>query len=78
MSSFCNAKATHILSAKNINVFAIFQDRNFNVILANNCALVFHNLFTVLLDVISRLYSVIVVHPGHLLHYLMLSAVNSC
>ena len=43
MSSFCNAKATHIFSAKNINVFAkninvfaIFQDRNFNLTLANN------------------------------------------
>ena len=31
------AKATHIFSAKNINVFAIFQDRNFNIMLANNC-----------------------------------------
>ena len=29
-------KATHIFSAKNMNVFAIFQDRNFNVTLANN------------------------------------------
>ena len=28
VSSFCNAKATHIFSAKNINVLAIFQDRN--------------------------------------------------
>ena len=36
MSSFRNAKATHIFSAKNINVFEIFQDRNFNVMLANN------------------------------------------
>ena len=36
MSSFCNAKATHIFSAKNINVFAIFQDINSNVTLANN------------------------------------------
>ena len=27
---------THIFSAKNINVFAIFQDRSFNVMLANN------------------------------------------
>ena len=36
MSSFCNAKAIHIFSAKNISVFAIFQDRNFNVTLANN------------------------------------------
>ena len=36
MSSFCNAKATHIFSAKNINIFAIFQDGNFNVTLANN------------------------------------------
>ena len=24
------AKATHIFSGKNVNVFAIFQDRNFN------------------------------------------------
>ena len=36
VSSFCNAKATHIFSAKNIYVFAIFQDRNFNVTSANN------------------------------------------
>ena len=28
--------ATHIFSAKNINVFAIFQDRNFNVMLVDN------------------------------------------
>ena len=35
MSSF--AKATHIFwSAKHITVFVIFQDRNFNVTLANN------------------------------------------
>ena len=34
--SFCNAKATHIFSAKYINVFAIFQDKIFNVTLANN------------------------------------------
>ena len=30
------ANATHIFSAKNINLFAIFQDGNFNAILANN------------------------------------------
>ena len=30
------AKATHIFFSKNINVFAIFQDRNFNVTFANN------------------------------------------
>ena len=36
VSSFSNAKATHIFPAKNINVFAIFQDRSFNVTLANN------------------------------------------
>ena len=36
VSSFCNAKATQIFSAKNINVFAIFQDRNFNITSANN------------------------------------------
>ena len=29
-------RATHIFSAKNINVFVIFLDRNFNVTLANN------------------------------------------
>ena len=34
--TFFQQKATHIFSAKNINVFAIFQDRNFNVTLANN------------------------------------------
>ena len=32
----CNAKATHILSAKIINIFAVFQDTNFNVMLANS------------------------------------------
>ena len=32
----CDAKAAHIFSAKNIYVFAIFQDRNFNITLANN------------------------------------------
>ena len=36
MSSFCNAKASNIFLAKNINIFAKFQDRNFNVTLANN------------------------------------------
>ena len=30
------AKATHIFFAKNINVFTIFQDRNFKLTLANN------------------------------------------
>ena len=37
VSSFCicNAKATHIFFNKNINVFAIFQDRNFNVTFAD-------------------------------------------
>ena len=36
MSSFSNAKATHFFPAKNINVFATFQYRNFNVTLAKN------------------------------------------
>ena len=36
ISSFCNAKAPHIFSAKNINVSAIFENRNFNFTLANN------------------------------------------
>ena len=41
MSSFCNAKATHIFSVKNTNVFAIFQDRNFNIrSVLNNWALI--------------------------------------
>ena len=31
--SFCNVKATHIFQQKNINVVAIFQDRNFKVTL---------------------------------------------
>ena len=35
-AKFCNTKATHIFSAKTINVLAIFQDRSFNVTLANN------------------------------------------
>ena len=33
---FCNAKATHIFSPKNINVSAIFKDRNFNVTFADS------------------------------------------
>ena len=36
VSSFCKAKAIHIFSANNINMFAIFQDRILNVTLANN------------------------------------------
>ena len=35
-NSFCNIKATHIFSAKNITVFAVFHDGNFNVTLPNN------------------------------------------
>ena len=33
VSSFCNANATHVFN-QNINVFAIFQDRNFNITIA--------------------------------------------
>ena len=36
MNSFCNTKATHIFQRKNINIFAIFQDRNFNFTLFND------------------------------------------
>ena len=37
VSSFCNAKATHIFAAnKNINAFAIFQDKNIKVTLTNS------------------------------------------
>ena len=36
VGSFFNAKATHIFSVKNINVFARFHNRNFNFTLANN------------------------------------------
>ena len=40
VSSFCNGsvKAIHIFSVKKkkINVFAIFQDENFKIMLANN------------------------------------------
>ena len=44
VSSFCIAKATHIFFSKMyINVFAIFHDRNFNVMLANN-SVVLNNL----------------------------------
>ena len=51
MNRFCNAKATHIFSAKNINVFAIFQDRNFNVMLANNFVLIkISNIFIIFLQ----------------------------
>ena len=36
VSSFYNVKATHIFSPKHINVFALFQGRLFNIVLANN------------------------------------------
>ena len=36
MSSFCNAKATNNFSAKNINVFAVFQDKKISLMLTNN------------------------------------------
>ena len=39
-----NAKATHIFLAKNINVFSIFQDRNFNINLAVNLVKKFEQL----------------------------------
>ena len=34
--AFANAKATHIFSAKNISIFAIFNDQSFNDMLTNN------------------------------------------
>ena len=38
-------KATHVFfAAKNINVFAIFQDSNFNVMIANSTSLSFEQL----------------------------------
>ena len=43
MSSFCTVKANHIFSAKYINVFAMFQDKRFNVMLADNFIKVFNN-----------------------------------
>ena len=36
VNGFCNAKAAHIFFSKIINFFAIYQDRNFNIMLANN------------------------------------------
>ena len=37
VNSFCkNAKATHIFSAKNISVYAIFNDQSFNNMLTND------------------------------------------
>ena len=36
VSSLANAKATHIFSAKNISVFATFNDQNFNDTLTND------------------------------------------
>ena len=33
---FAAKNVTHIFSAKHINVFDIFQNRNFNIMLANN------------------------------------------
>ena len=34
--AFANAKATHIFSAKNIRVYATFNDQSFNDTLTNN------------------------------------------
>ena len=34
--TFANAKATHIFSAKNISIYAIFNDKTFNDTLTNN------------------------------------------
>ena len=34
--AFANAKATHILSAKNISIYAIFNDQSFNNTLTND------------------------------------------
>ena len=34
--AFANAKATHIFSAKNISVYAIFNDQSFNNTLTND------------------------------------------
>ena len=36
VSSFSNAKATHIFFSKNISVYAIFNDQNFNDLLTND------------------------------------------
>ena len=36
VSSFSNAKATQTFAAKNIDVFDIFQEKNFNIMLTNN------------------------------------------
>ena len=33
---FANAKATHIFSAKNISIYAIFNDQSFNSTLTND------------------------------------------
>ena len=34
--AFANAKATHIFSAKNISIYAIFNDQSFNDMLTND------------------------------------------
>ena len=34
--AFANAKATHILSRKNISIYAIFNDQSFNKMLTND------------------------------------------
>ena len=34
--AFANAKATHIFSAKNISIYAIFSDQSFNDTLTND------------------------------------------
>ena len=39
-----NAKAINMCSAKNTNVFAIFQDRNFNIMFAKDFLLSFEQL----------------------------------
>ena len=34
--AFANAKATHIFFSKNISIYAIFNDQNFNDMLTND------------------------------------------
>ena len=42
--AFANAKATHIFSAKNISVYAIFNDQSFNNMLTNHDIISFEQL----------------------------------
>ena len=61
--SFCNVKATHIFQQKNINVFVIFQDRNFKVTL--KLCKVLNNWAEINTCCNSKIADLILPQPGH-------------